>query len=246
MLGGMQIWKRDLVPRPVEIQGELFPDRIIPPKGNVGMEFPIDCDVLQVFWCPFYHPYDKSAHYLRWLSSGKVETARAANPPYRQPLGVEGMVPKMCRLHAEWYPDYPVLWEARELTGWSDLVRELQARLSFDTSYQENEDYEANECINEFYAENLGAVNGTKWGGYADWIQDPQVPSCECGTVMHHLLTVASSVNPTLGSFSVVVESRQSVSWDDELCMGDVGSVYYFMCPKCPGGTRYEAVFQCT
>jgi hypothetical protein len=246
LFGGVQIWRRGLVPRPIEIQGELFPDRIIPPKGSAGIEFPSDFDVLQIFWCPFYHPYEEAAHHLRWLNSSKVAATHAANPPYRQPSPVEGMVPKPCRLHAEWYPDYPDLLEAHGMSGWPDLAHALRNKISFDAYGKEDEGCISIESVNDFYAENLGAVHGTKWGGYACWIQDPQFPMCKCGTRMQLLLTVASSFDPTIDRLPAMVESDQPVQWDDQLCMGDVGSVYYFMCPRYPCGTQYKAIFQCS
>jgi hypothetical protein len=249
MLGGVQIWRRDLEARPFEVQGELFEDLFLPPGGTVGMEFPDGNDVLQVFWCPFDHPHEQSAHHLRWLDSSRVYTALARNPSYRQPPEFSGMVPMPCRLHPEWYPDYPSLEDALELTRWPDLHRELKAMLEQGTAGPASLDYDeytSKQCINEFYSQNFGAIDGIKWSGYPCWIQSSEVPSCECGTPMQHLLTVASSCDPTIGSQPVIIDSIQPVQWDTELCMGDVGSVYYFICPKCPGGTQCKTVFQCS
>lgn len=249
LVGGLQLWRRDLIVRPSVIEGELFTGLSIPSVEVADMGFPKDRDVLQVFWCPFSHPQDQSAHHLRWLNSSRASVGSTSNPAIRQPPPHLGMLPLPCRLHSEYHPDYPALWEAQQMAVWPEVYHDLQTRLKAGALAglrQDEDGYTPQECINGFYSDHLGAAGGTKWSGYPCWIQDPEVPNCECGSPMRHLLTVASSIDPTRGHLPVTVESKHPIEWNAELCMGDVGSVYYFICQKCHEGTRFAAVFQCS
>lgn len=247
MLGGLQLWKRDLSALRDTLQNDLFVD-ITSLQQDAVVEFPEGTDVLQIFWCPFSHPHEQSAHHLRWVDSTAPHASQEVNPSYRQPPSFEGMVPSTCKLHPEWHPDYPALWEARELKWWQSFLDQMQIEengASLERASDANDDF-PEDCINRIYADQVGAVDGIKWGGYPCWIQDPQVPVCECGRPMKHLLTVASLSAPNKEALPVVVESKHPVKWDSDLCMGDVGYVYHFVCPTCPPGTRHEAVFQCS
>lgn len=88
MIGLAQLYRRDV------------PDL---PKG------PGDCDLLQVFRCPFsaHGPgrYDLELH-LRWRRSWEVGEVLTAQP---QPLvvGSDGFVPEPCVLHPEQVVTYP-------------------------------------------------------------------------------------------------------------------------------------------
>lgn len=88
MIGLAQLYRRDL------------PDL---PAG------PGDCDLLQVFWCPFnaHGPgrCDLELH-LRWRRSSEVGEVLAPQP---QPLvvGSDGFVPEPCVLHPEQVVSYP-------------------------------------------------------------------------------------------------------------------------------------------
>ena len=70
---------------------------------------PQNCDLLQVFWCPFstHGPggYDLNL-YLRWRRSWEVGEVLNAPP---QPLvaGSDGFVPEPCVLHPEQVVTYP-------------------------------------------------------------------------------------------------------------------------------------------
>ncbi|MFF8946706.1 hypothetical protein ACF1A5_31510 [Streptomyces sp. NPDC014864] len=70
---------------------------------------PDDCDLLQVFWCPFdaHGPTGyRMLLDLRWRRSWEV-AAVLASPPQPQVVGFEGYVPEPCVLHPEQVATYP-------------------------------------------------------------------------------------------------------------------------------------------
>lgn len=71
---------------------------------------PGDCDLLQVFWCPF-DAHGPTGHGmlldLRWRRSWEVAEVMTA-PPQPQVVGSEGYVPEPCLLHPEQVATYPL------------------------------------------------------------------------------------------------------------------------------------------
>ncbi|MHC5906893.1 DUF1963 domain-containing protein [Streptomyces sp. S6] len=71
----------------------------------------------------------------------------------------------------------------------------------------------------------LACALRTKVGGYPAWTQPPNWPDCPQGHRMEHLLSINGD-------------------GDAELCLGDAGGVYLFVCRRCPG-MPYTHRFDC-
>jgi hypothetical protein len=94
-------------------------------------------------------------------------------------------------------------------------------------------------------------ARGTKVAGCPRWVQSPDYPVCDCGEPMPHLLTIADWGPQTSrrrklaayrgGSTESVVDLREPPTG---LELGDVASVYFFVCPRCehrPVRTRFQS-----
>ncbi|MEU1077265.1 MULTISPECIES: hypothetical protein [unclassified Streptomyces] len=170
MIGLAQLYRRDV------------PD--LPAK-------PDNCDLLQVFWCPFnaHGPsrYDLELH-LRWRRSWEVGEVLSA-PPQPPVVGSDGFVPEPCVLHPEQVVSYPFA---------GLLPEELCARLD---AWEEAQEQDADQLANEnavdpvSYQYDLSIPPGWRVGGFASWHKtDPYPMDCRtCRTPMHLLLTIDSS-----------------------------------------------------
>lgn len=198
-----------------------------------GVEYPAGCDLLQVLWCPFNHEYGYCPRpEVYWRDSGSV--SQVADTPPAPEAAPDEQVPRPCTLYPERVIEYPSRDLPKEL--W-DVLRDRFAQLENDTGWS--------------YEFHLADAPGTKLGGYPGWTQDPVWPDCEsCGRRMQNLLTVASWESDG-GSWRtwLPVEDREllkgqeavqtplwrSVNQAAGLMLGDVGGVYIFECPTCPG-----------
>jgi hypothetical protein len=94
------------------------------------------------------------------------------------------------------------------------------------------------------YSYLLSSAPGTKVGGYVSWIQDPEVPTCRCGNLMEHLLTIDSAEFDGGNNnrwCPIEDEHVWTADWREieavqaaaGLVLGDMGSVYIFVCRNC-------------
>ena len=85
-------------------------------------------------------------------------------------------------------------------------------------------------------------------------VQDPWYPTCSCGKEMKHLLTVASGdVGDDSSSYRWAPsdidrdeegEYISSAYRGSELCLGDMGGVYVYICRNCkdwPTATNHDS-----
>ncbi|MFE0464165.1 hypothetical protein ACFW1A_33420 [Kitasatospora sp. NPDC058965] len=151
---------------------------------------PGDCDLLQVFWCPFdaHGPSGTGMLLdLRWRRSWEVAEVLAA-PPQPQVVGFEGYVPEPCVLNPERVMTYPFagLLPAdlgSRIDAWEEALEEAE----------QSEDEEDAEPV--AYQHDLSIPPGWRVGGFASWhTTDPDAVDCPtCATPMHLLLTIDSS-----------------------------------------------------
>ena len=81
-------------------------------------------------------------------------------------------------------------------------------------------------------------VQGTKLGGYPDWVQDPEYPRCpKCKTQMEHYVTIASTEwdGMSFHRWKPVEEGLPDRAGDGHiedarLMIGDAGNLYMFVC----------------
>lgn len=152
---------------------------------------PDDCDLLQVFWCPF-DAHGPGRHGmlldLRWRRSAEVGEVLAL-PPQPQVVGFEGYVPEPCVLHPEQVVRYPFA---------GLLPEELCARID---AWEEASEEEAEQSATEEgadpvrYQYDVSIPPGWRVGGFASWhVTDPSPVVCfTCTTPTELLQTLDSS-----------------------------------------------------
>jgi hypothetical protein len=181
-----------------------------------GLPVPPRADVCQVLWCPTrdHEPDYGPRIEVRWRDFGRDPAMGGdlATAPLLDPVTAdEDFIPHPCSVSPEQTIDYPDWWE---------LSEELRQRIE---AWERDSGWS--------YAYHLGAAPGTKVGGWPDWIQDPEWPTCPGGHPMDHLLTIAS--------WEYDAESQGT--WkppdledgDAGLTLGDAGDVYMFTCVTC-------------
>ena len=101
----------------------------------------------------------------------------------------------------------------------------------------------------------FGPAPSTKVGGFFAWIQDGELPFCQCGEKTEHLLPVASGdagdgasnhrwVPGDVARHETGAYNPQSYKGSG-LCVGDVGSVYFYAWRGCYG-YRTTSEFMCS
>ena len=197
------------------------------------LPFPPGTDLLQLLWCPYDHePYYAPRPELHWRATD-INGLLLAYPPH--PTGAPGNhMPAPCVLHPERVIEYPQ-WDLPE-----------QLREALDERFDRLE-----ESTGWSYWYDLSIAPGIKTGGYPGWAQEPDWPDCDgCGKRMDHLLTIDSAEfdggtahawlpeedRPAVGTiFDLPYERRRAVQSAPALMIGDMGGVYAFSCPRCPG-----------
>lgn len=145
-----------------------------------GFDHPADCDLLQVFWCPFDAHGERGARpliHMQWRKSSEVNDP-LTNYPELEVVGTGDYVPEPCVLHPEAVTEH-------EYIGL--LPQYLQTRIE---AWEESD---AEGAVD--YRGDLSISPGFKIGGFATWhTTDPYAVRCSaCGEAMRLLLTVASS-----------------------------------------------------
>ncbi|MFE2545730.1 hypothetical protein [Actinacidiphila glaucinigra] len=198
---------------------------------------PGDCDLLQVFWCPFdaHGPgrYDLNLH-LRWRQSWKVGEVLSA-PPQPLVVGSDGFVPEPCVLHPEQVDTYPFAGLLPEelcarIDAWEDAL-EKEAEQSAGQSTQDPLGYQYD----------LSIPPGWRVGGFASWhATDPYPMDClTCRTPMHLLLTIDSSEwDGGSGSWRPLEEDQEQrvhgSATPTQITVGRWGELNIFTCPQDP------------
>jgi hypothetical protein len=218
-------------------------------------------NLFQLLWCPRDHEPDYiPKHLMFWRDSKDIRSPLMAIPQpvlRKEDTDRDGgwYSPNSCKLYPERlveFPDFDELPPAiqRQLSDWdfsrdSDMKERFEEYLSYGDAPGQ-----------WLYKFELSATPGTKVGGYARWIQYPDIPKCKCGTVMDHLLTVSTleplgdqrwgpvgdyghkDTQPTDGE--EILEMRHVTGLE----IGDGGDIYYFICRSCTEWPT-TAVSQC-
>lgn len=179
------------------------------------MRFPTGKDIFQLLWCPRDHP---STHTticrVVWRAEKEVQNIFESPPQPSHPENYD-LTPEPSRIRLERVSEYPALWSL------SPIERELLY------------DEDGGEGDAEYYSQKMNCA-GIKIGGHPHWIQDPQIPVCECSKEMEHLLTIGSDI------FEDYPEHKAP-----GLVIGDCGSIYIFICYEC-SNPPIKTVFQCS
>jgi hypothetical protein len=172
------------------------------------MRFPPDTNIFQLFWCPRYHNPDYSPICrIAWRNEESVKKQLNSMPKASFPEPELSLSPSVVFLQeVTEYPDY-----------WA---------LSADEKNLLIEERE------EFYWKHLSPHGGIKVGGHPNWIQRPEIPICDCGKEMEHLLTIGGDVFEDYPNHKA-----------PGLHIGRSGSVYVFICYECKN-LPFNTVFQ--
>jgi hypothetical protein len=173
------------------------------------VELPAGKDLLQLLWCPHYSFRTGLAPRVYLRCAKDISDPLPTMPMSRHR---EEYVPAECRLEAVRIQELPPLgeFEPDEL----DALDEDEQLL---------------------YKRSGSVAKCSKLGGYVAWIQEPDVPSCQCGADMEYYLTIASASRG----------SRDGRCGYEDTGLGilDEGAMYCFVCRRCEPWT-FSCVFQ--
>lgn len=206
------------------------------------IKFPSNTNLFQLLWCPRNHILNSLTCLVFWRNEREVTDSFSTLPLPSYPE--RHLVPHPCCLYPERVTEYP------HITTLPDREKEIVEEWD-----------EEREAAYQFL---LSTASGIKVGGYPNWIQEAEVPICQCEREMEHLLTIDSSeFSPVTASRWCPVEDRQV--WEEAmrtgnreaeevaalvqvaagLTIGDGGSAYLFICRECEGWP-IQLVVQCS
>src|SRR5262245_10102781 len=260
-LGGTFLWPAD-EPWPVcqahgipfvavlQLRADDFPE----------MPFPPGADLFQLLWCPREHEdvpecqampcamYWADPRFF-WRERLAIHHPRPDNPPPQE--AYYEYVPFPCRLMPERVLEYPSVYELPD-----DLVERIH-------DWEDQQLGEDGKHVWEYEGE-LSVCYGTKIGGYLRWIQSPWIPTCVCGEMMEHLLTIETiEWNGVIDQRWTPLEEQEFLAsfpggwkdWDEHyraihwalwgptgLMLGDAGHMQLFVCRRCPGWPIVPAI----
>jgi uncharacterized protein (TIGR02996 family) len=204
--------------------------------------FPDGTDLFQLLWCPVQHDDDDSfcpKPAVFWRTRAKLKPPFAEPPA---PAEVEyGHFPKACVLYPERVTEYPDPSEHDAPRVEYDDPAVLAA-LAVLARIPERGSWYLPDDGSDVYQTVLGACDGTKIGGYPDWVQDPNYPRCGCGATMEHLLSFGSrEYDGITWARWLPVEDRPALhftEWRDReavgsahgVMFGDAGNMFVFVC----------------
>ena len=153
----------------VQLRAEDFPE----------MEFFPGTDLFQLLWCPVDHeePIFVAKPFVFWRDSQRIVNplAEMPHPKYAQ----DHFLPPPCRVLPERVVEFPSI---------QSLPEEISDKIwKWDVELPANSEIDAASTLYEW---ELSACPGTKVGGDVFWVQNRDVPVCECGREMSFLLSL--------------------------------------------------------
>lgn len=199
--------------------------------------FPDGKNLFQLFWqpLPVYGRPGQCLPKLIWRNIADVTSPRKTMPAPN--YADSGYIPETCTLTFETVPEYPSVYDLTERQ-----IRRLDRWLAKKTVIFEDDAPEYAEHRPVLYQFELSTCPDSKLGGYVNWIQDPETPTCANGHKMEHLLTlVDSGIDAGTWYRWLPVEDREL--WKDPWKTGEIsnapnwslggGAMYYFVCRQC-------------
>jgi uncharacterized protein (TIGR02996 family) len=259
-IGGMFLWPKK-EPWPVcTVHGNIpYVTALQLRKEDVPeLGFPDDTDLFQLLWCPVQHEEDnlycpKPA--IFWRKRLTVTQPRETAPD--RPAVQFGHFPNACVLYPDRvreYPDEDEVGPADDAHQSSALTSLEQSALATLRRLELPGSHSHPRTPSGLYQSCLSTSEGSKVGGYPEWIQYPSYPRCDCGAEMEHLLSFGSWEwsRDSWGRW-VPIEDRpllslphleDSIAWAHGCMFGDAGQMYVFVCRK-HAVPRIRASMQC-
>jgi hypothetical protein len=249
-IGGLFLWPQEEEwPRCDDHEGAYAPALQIAKADFPEVAFPKGTDLMQVLWCPNDHEPGYCPHVrVFWRKGATVRKPVAEHPaPTKEEGSYTSYIPRPCRLYPERIVEYPDPFETLP-AGWSEPLEsspDVAAALAANEA-QISGNWSNHEDGRRLYQCALSTAEGTKLGGYPDWVQDPWYPKCQCGGTMDHLVSFSSWEFDGETWFRwLPVEERDVLEGDNEernrvqnapnWMFGDAGNLYVFVCRQCPG-----------
>lgn len=251
-VGGLFLWpSAEMWPQCHDHDCPLVPILQLRQQDVPELGFPQGTDLFQLLWCPHDHmPYSGPEPQVFWRTASSV-----ANPMLSPlvPTSIdveESTFPTPCQLFPERVIEYPHAFEL------SDDNPELWALINNSAELQKiisGLDKSIFEDAGTLYQYCLSVADGTKVGGYVNWCQSPEIPLCDCGAAMEHLLTIDDSefdggtwprwlAQEDVQFWSASPDERFAVQRAADF--SHFGDFYLFICRNCQSWP-VKAVFQC-
>lgn len=201
-----------------------------------SIRFRPGADLLQLLWCPTSEEVHDDDFlfpklFAYWRSSVAVTDPITEHPLPDCTETYLNYFPVSCRISPEAVKEYPTLATIEELRDGSQ-IHDLLA---------------ADDTIWEQYQNDLCACPSTKLGGYPNWIQNEETPTCRCGKKMDFLVQFCDweYTNMNTSQRWIPLADR----WAVEACDSDPAAeailrphlldfahvvFYVFVCRRCP------------
>ncbi|GAB4530318.1 MAG: hypothetical protein OHK0046_50860 [Anaerolineae bacterium] len=215
---------------------ELTPVLQLNKRDVPDFPFPEGKDLFQLLWQALATkdtPYSCLPHVI-WRSTDSVKSHR-----HNMPVSLHidpNYVPRSCYLTFERVAEYPHIAHLSD-----EQIERLEKWISQLDVSVEGYTSEFEEFASILYQYELSTCPDTKLGGYPDWIQDPEVPTCDCSREMDHLLTI-QDIGIDSGSYQRWLPVEDHDLWNrglfdlvsnaPDLSLGG-GAMYYFVCRSC-------------
>lgn len=209
------------------------------------LAFPEGAERFQLLWCPRDHEdRDYGPRAEAWWRDGTTEPW--ADTPSPGERARNDYLPRQCVVHPEEVVELPSAFELdpRRVDDLDEIIRSEAAEELSRLGIPEE---------TALYQYHFSVAPGTKAGGFVPWIQDPEVPVCQCGAPMQHLVTIGSAEFDgayqrwmPLDERHVWGEgyaARDAVQCAAGLMLGDMGALFVFVCTACPArpiATRFQ------
>ena len=247
-IGGLFLWPQDQEwPHCDEHESAYVAALQIKKADFPEVVFPEETDLMQVLWCPNDHePGYCPAVRVVWRKQADV-TKPVNEHPVSKPEEYSNYVPRPCRLYPERIVEYPDPFEGLpegvrdQLESLPQVAAALESNRALVTG-----NWSDHGEADRLYQCSLSTAEGTKLGGYPDWVQDPWYPKCQCGAPMEHLVSFGSREFDGETWFRwLPIEERDVLTAENKIRLGvqeaanwmfgDAGNMYVFICRQCPG-----------
>lgn len=254
-IGGSLLWPEDepwpLCPDdadPLVVVLQLLCDDVPELAGPRG------CHLFQLLWCPKAHEATRYGPKIRTFWRREAVATVAAPPPAAADAD-DSFLPRPCRVFPERVVELP---DASELDP--TTIERIDRWIAENVDRMEAHGHVwplpdgVHPSTVANYSCSFSTAPGTKVGGFPQWWQDPEYPSCGQDHLMEHLLTVACDEfdggtwwrwlpSEERDLWAGPTGSRLAVQGGAFPFPGD-GSVYVFICTRCDEFPT-TAVFQC-